>query len=292
MRFDALLQQGVSALEGYSKSPRLDAELLLAHALGIGRTELHARMQQEAASDDIARFRVYLEQRKAHEPIAYILGVKEFWSLEFAVSHSVLVPRPETELLVEKGLAVLKGREGEPHILDLGTGSGCLAIALAVELKKAERNFSVLAVDTSADALDVAVDNALRHGVLGDILFLESVWFSEIDPEQEQFDLIVSNPPYIPEHGAAIDPELAHEPREALFSGRKGTEAIRQLMFEVSAFLSGSGVFLCEIGAGQAPELLEYFEQIKDKVEPRLSSISFHKDLAGHDRVMEIRRCG
>lgn len=287
MRFEELLRIGCAALEQTSESPRLDAEVLLSHAAGVSRSQLLARLNEEAPADDVSRYRVFMERRKACEPVAYLTGMKEFWSLEFAVNRSVLIPRPETELLVEKGLAFLKAQEGELSVLDLGTGSGCIAVSLAYELEKASRAFSVLALDTSPDALETAAENAIRHGVGGDVVLLESNWFSELDPARDRFDLIVANPPYIAT-GDPVPSDLRYEPQEALFAGPKGTEVIEQLMEQVSAFLNSGGIFLCEIGADQRHVLEAHFEEVQKRVRPHLGGISFYQDLAGRDRVMQV----
>ncbi len=287
MTYEEAVIDATNQLEHISSTARLDAEVLMAYALDIDRTALHVKFNQEIQNDEYNRFCVFLERRKLHEPIAYILARKEFWGLEFIVNHSVLVPRPESELLVEEGLNFLATRDSEElTILDLGTGSGCLAISIAHELKKQERPFSVLAVDTSADALEVAADNVLKHGLGGDVLLLEGSWFSEIDPSDITFDLIVSNPPYVSVCDTNLPEDLNFEPREALFSGVSGTEDIEYIMKEAPRFLKPGGELLIEIGDTQRSHLIEAFATNNKS----FSSQDFLQDLAGLDRVMRLQK--
>ena len=288
--YEDVLKNATEELNGISTTPRLDAELLLMYVLDLDKTALHARLDQEMSQAEKDRFSVFLERRKASEPIAYIIGKKEFYGLDFNVGRNVLVPRPESELLVEKGLEILSKKDsGKLEILDLGTGSGCLAISIACELQNQERDFEVLAVDSSGEALELAVENALNHGVSADIVFLESSWFSELDPEEDKFDLIISNPPYVSTKETNLPKELSYEPKEALFAGNSGMDDIEHLMRLASSFLKPDGVFLCEIGETQRELITKFYNYVNSFIDVPYKSLNFYKDLAGKDRIMELR---
>lgn len=236
-----------------SRSPRLDAELLLAAALDVDRLALFRRPERELSADEEERFAAYLRRREAHEPVAYIRGVRMFRTLELEVTPDVLIPRPETETLVEVALELLAGLTSrgtpEPLVLDVGTGSGCVALALV-----AENPFvHVVGTDLSEDALEVARRNAARHGldrrvdfVLGDI--------AGDQPATRRFDLVVSNPPYIPAaEYDALEPNVRdYEPRLALYGGEDGLDAYRRLVPAAAACLRLGGALAVEVGKGQA----------------------------------------
>lgn len=230
----------------HSPTPALDAELLLAHALGRSRSHLHAWPDDVLPPDARARFEALIRRRGAGEPVAYLLGRREFWSLEFEVGPEVLVPRPETEGLVEIARAHLSAREAiAPSILDLGTGSGCVAIALARERPDAQ----VVAVERSDAALALARHNADRLGAA--VEFLAGEWLTPV--AGHRFDAIVSNPPYV----RSDDPHLTegdarYEPRSALDGGPDGLDAIRALAERAGAGLVPGGLLALEHGADQA----------------------------------------
>lgn len=236
---------------------RLDAEVLLALAAGIDRTGLYGRLRAPAPFDLETRFAALLDRRARREPIAYLTGIQEFWSLSFTVTPAVLVPRPETELLVEMACRWVdtgpanggSPRSAQPgqrqSICDVGTGSGCIAVALARELRDAQ----LVAVDVSAAALAVAVRNAAAHGVAERIRFVESDLFDGIDPAA-RFDVIVSNPPYL-DPDDLCSPELAFEPRTALAAGSDGLAVIRRLIATAPRRLRAGGRLIMEIGRGQ-----------------------------------------
>jgi release factor glutamine methyltransferase len=281
-------------LRATSETPRLDAELLLAHVAGWERARLLAESRQPLENGQEDAFHRLVERRMALEPVAYLVGHKEFYGLDFVVDRRVLVPRPETELLVELALQTASTKNQEPRtdqhqpssgsrfsalgsnlIADIGTGSGCIAIALAVHLPAAR----VIAVDQSPDALDVALLNAARHGVaarvqlrLGDLLA----------PLDEPVDLLVSNPPYtiLSEIDAGV---RRHEPRAALDGGPHGLDLYRRLLEQAPAKLRPGGAVLLEIGATQAAAVTALARQ-------RFPSarIATHQDLAGLDRVVVI----
>lgn len=221
-----------------------EAKLLLRHVLACEAVHLDAHREDELPDHAAARFVELVGRRAAGEPVAYLTGMREFYGRNFTVSPAVLIPRPETELLVELGIAKLAGIP-RPRILELGTGSGCIAVTLALELAAA----TVTAADISPDALAVARRNAASHGVtLG---FVESDWFEALDGER--FDLVVANPPYIPlgdPHLAAGD--LRFEPPQALASGVDGLAAIRRIVSATPRHLLPGGWLLFEHGYDQA----------------------------------------
>jgi release factor glutamine methyltransferase len=226
-------------------SARLDAEVLLAHALGVARSGLYTRLRDVVPAAAAERFEALLARRVRREPVAYLIGMQEFWSLPFAVTPAVLIPRPETELLVELALDHLPAAAPRA-VLDVGTGSGCIAVAIAHERSGAR----ITALDISRAALEVARRNAAAHGVAARISFAESDIFDGL-AAGATFDLIVSNPPYLAP-GDATSPELAFEPRDALMAGTDGLDVIRRLIAGAAARLCPGGRLVMEIGQGQA----------------------------------------
>jgi release factor glutamine methyltransferase len=240
-----------------SESPRLDSEVLLSHALGCKRIDLYARHTEEAAEQGRQRFRELVRQRVEGCPVAYLVGRKEFFSLEFTVTRAVLIPRPDTECVVDECLRLAKGM-AEPRILDIGTGSGCLAVAIARHHKTAR----VIAVDISMEALTVASANADKHGVAERVRFLHGDLFAPLAGE-ERFDFIVSNPPYIPHDEI---PKLApgvrdYEPHTALDGGADGFAVFDRLIAEAPAYLKPEGELLIEIGSAQQGQARERIER-------------------------------
>jgi release factor glutamine methyltransferase len=231
--------------------PRAGAEVLLAHCLHCSRLELYLRHDQPLADDELSCYKKGLKRRLAFEPTQYITGHQEFWSLDFLVSPAVLIPRPETELLVE---AVLKHLTASPEItspriLDIGTGSGVLAVTLAAELPQAR----ITAVDRSREALEVARENARRHGVEPRIAWVLGDLVEFLSPHA-QFDAIVSNPPYVPTaEWEQLPPDIkSYEPRLALDGGPDGLDVIRIFIPAASAHLRPGGLLALEVGQGQA----------------------------------------
>ena len=235
---------------------RLDAQLLLLHALGKPASErswLVAHDTDELTPSVVSLFHAMSLRRAGGEPLAYIVGSKEFFGLSLHVDPRVLVPRPDTETLVEWSLAVLEMPGFTPpfKVLDLGTGSGAIALAVAHTLKSTNQEAHVTAVDASTDALNIARENARRLGV--DVAFIESFWLQEV---QERFQLIVSNPPYI----ASADPHLAalaHEPLQALTAGADGLDDIRHIIRQAPGHLLPGGWLLLEHGYDQAERVRE-----------------------------------
>jgi release factor glutamine methyltransferase len=254
-----LIQEGEATLAATSTSPRLDSELLAAHALGMSRSRLIVSLRDSIAEADVDVFRAYVARRADGEPIAYILGEKEFWGLAFKVSPAVLVPRPETELVVEEGVKVLTDVPA-PRILDLGTGSGCIAISLVKELMSQGKRASCDAIDCSEAALEIARYNSAHNDVAAQIRFSQSSWFSNQDAFSPPYDVIVANPPYIdPAEQTPI--ELSFEPRNALYSDDEGLKDTKEIIEKGVSLLAPGGVLLCEVGAGKRALLQEYFAQ-------------------------------
>jgi len=263
-----LLKDAATRLGGRSDSPRADAEILLAHVLGSTRAALLACDEQAVPDESRARFDQLLLRRARGEPVAYLTGVRSFWSLELEVTPDVLVPRPETELLVEWGLHCL---ETPSRAVDLGTGSGAIALALAKERPAVE----MLATDVSAPALAIARANAARLG-LRNVEFRHGDLFGPL--AGSAFDLIVSNPPYVAEG----DPHLADlkfEPAIALTSGADGLDALRTIVAGAPGHLRSGGWLLVEHGATQGPAVRELFGAAG------FGAIETRRDLAGLERA-------
>jgi release factor glutamine methyltransferase len=258
-----------------SPTPRLDAELLIGHALGLPRIELYTNFDRPLDEPELAACRVLLERRGRREPVAYILGRWGFHGLDLAVDGRVLVPRPETEVLVERCLALLDGLRA-PRFADVGTGSG--AIALAV--KAARPDASVTATDVSADALAVARTNAAALG-----LEVELVETDLLAGVEGRFAVVASNPPYIGEgEMAALEPEVAeYEPRLATVAGPSGTEVLERLVAAAPAALEPGGSLVVECGAGQAAAVRSLMAAAG------AAETSAEPDLAGIDRVVAGR---
>jgi len=276
--------QGVRRLLGAGiDSARLDAELLLGCALGMSREELMVAATTKVSVAESDRYENLLRRRLNREPLAYITGQQEFWSLGFLVSGDVLVPRPETETLVEralKHLATINNREA-PRILELGTGSGAIAVALASELPQAE----IVATEIAPAALEIAGRNASRNGVA--IRFLEGDLFTALDQELEKdFDLIVSNPPYIPRGEIAqLEAEVSRwEPRAALDGGVDGLDFYRRIAEEGPGYLRQGGAVAVEIGATMGSAALALFRNSAAYLDAQV-----YQDYSDRDRVVIAR---
>jgi release factor glutamine methyltransferase len=259
-----------------SGSPQLDAELLLAHTLTRPRSWLLANATVVLAADHVARFQALIERRARGEPIAYIVGFREFWSLRLTVTPAVLIPRPETELVVERALALHDRRAA--HVADLGTGSGAIALACASERPL----WRLVGTDVSPAVLAVAEGNRQALG-LANVEWRSGCWCQALP--DVGFDLILSNPPYI----AATDPVLADpalqcEPVTALASGPQGLDALRQIIREAIGYLNPGGALVLEHGAQQAPAVAQML------VETGYAHVRCHPDLAGLDRVTEATK--
>ena len=262
------------------ESARLDAECLLAHALGTKRLQLYLDFDKPTQDEERGRFRELVVRRaRDRVPVSQLLGRKEFWSLELDVTRDVLSPRPETETLVEAALERLPGRQGTPAILDVGTGSGAIALALAVERPGA----AVTATDICPRALQIARANADKLLLSERLRFVEGDLFSAVPGEQ--FDLVVSNPPYVARRGAGeLPPELAHEPEVALFGGDDGFAVASRLVAGVWDALTPGGVFAVELAPDQTDRIAEECRLAG------LESIEILRDLARRPRVVVARR--
>ncbi len=260
-------------------SARLDAELLLAHALESDRLRLYVDYEKPVLADERDRFRALVQRRAVERvPVSLLLGQREFWSLSFRVTSDVLTPRPETETLVEAALSKLTDAESAVRILDLGTGSGAIALSLASELPHAK----ITATDLSMQALQIAMENADHLHTRERIRFLAGDLFEPV--ASERFELVVSNPPYVARDDAAsLPPELSHEPEMALFAGADGLEVIRRLVAEAGDHLSPGGWLLFEL----SPEQIETVEM--ELVKAGFSEIERHLDLAKLVRVVGAR---
>ena len=273
-----VLQRAVEQLSA-SASARLDAELLLANCLDQSRSFLLSHGGEALSPAARERFARSVARRRSGEPVAYIVGRCEFWSLDLEINPHVLVPRPETELLVEFALEIVPAGQ-HAKILDLGTGSGAIALAIAHERPDAR----VVATDASTEAITLACRNAERLE-LGNLSFLVGHWYEPVGAMH--FDLIVSNPPYIAADDAVLKTtELAAEPRAALVSGPSGLEAIERVAARACEHLRPGGWLALEHGAEQAGAVAPLFSAAG------LSTIRTLKDLAGHDRVTAGRRPG
>jgi release factor glutamine methyltransferase len=274
LEISAILDDAARRLEAVSDSARLDAELLLARAIDMPRSYLFAHPEEPLDELAVARFEDALGRRLAGEPMAYITGVREFWSLELMVTPETLVPRPETEVLVDLALREIP-RRAEWAILDLGTGSGAIAIAIAKERPLSR----VTATDVSAAALDVARQNA-RQLEIPNIEFLEGDWTAPV--RGRRFNVIVSNPPYVRADDEALE-ALRCEPRGALAAGDDGLDAIRVLARDCGALLEPDGVLLFEHGAEQQDSVAAVLREYG------WIGIECHTDYAGLPRVTVAR---
>jgi release factor glutamine methyltransferase len=261
--------------------PRLDTEVLLAHALACRRIDLYTRYEEPAPDEARQRFRELLRRRLEGCPVAYLVGRKEFFALEFEVGPAVLIPRPESEFVVMEGLRLAQGMSA-PRVLDIGTGSGNLAVAVAHRLKGAR----LTAVDQSADALAVAARNAARHGVAERITFLHGDLFGPL-PAGESFDFILSNPPYIAREDIAGLPAGVrdYEPHLALDGGPGGYVVLDRLLARAGEFLEPGGHLILEIGA---PQEVAVRERITRQGGYELAR-TVH-DYSGHARVVHARK--
>ena len=277
MRLDAAIADATERLSNVSESPRLDAEILLCRTIDMPRSYLFAHPEDELDEVTRERFEKVLKRRADGTPIAYIMGVKEFWSHEFAVSPATLVPRPETETLVNLALCEIP-RGAAWRVLDLGTGCGAIAVSIACERPLCQ----VTAVDSSEQALQVAEENA-RALAEGNVECVLGDW---VEPVRDRmFDIVVSNPPYIRADDEALN-SLQYEPRAALVAGEDGLDAIRVLAQDCREILVENGLMLVEHGAEQRDAVAALLDS------HGWSDVRCHNDLAGLPRVTGARRGG
>jgi len=277
LRLDAAITDAVERLAPSSDSARLDAEILLCQTIDMPRSYIFAHPEDEL--DDLTknRFEALLQRRIDGEPMSYITGTKEFWSHELLVSPATLVPRPETELLVELALREIP-RKAEWQIIDLGTGSGAIAISIAAERLLC----TVTATDVSPDALAIAAGN-VRQAELANVICVPGAWTEPV--AGQQFNVIVSNPPYVREDDEALQ-DLRHEPLSALASGADGLDDIRILATDCGGILAADGWLMMEHGADQQADVANILKAAG------WVDITCHNDLAGKPRVTVARRSG
>jgi len=275
-----LLQRGVSELEraGVADS-RIQAELLLRHALGCSRESLLARLQEPVPAEASGHFFQLVERRRGRVPVQYVIGTQEFYGLSFRVTPAVLIPRPESEGVVEEAVRELSDTH-QPRIVDVGCGSGCISVAIAHTLAGAE----LVAIDQSPAALAIARENALRHDVASRIEFLEGDLLTPL--QTGDVDAIVSNPPYVPDHELeTLEPEVSgHEPRQALSGGKDGLSVIERLVPAASNTLRRGGFFFMEIGHDQNERVRELVKKAG------LEHLRTVFDLAGIPRIVVAKK--
>ena len=262
--------------------PRLRAELLLAHALGCRKIDLYARFDHVPAEQPLGKYRELVKSAARAEPIAYLIGRKEFYSLDFEVTPDVLIPRPETELVVEEAIKWNKARSpATVNVCDVGTGSGCIAVTMAKRLP----GIAITAADVSPGALAIAKRNAEKHGVASSIRFVEADWLNLPvgAAPATGFDLIVSNPPYVAKNQpeSLADDVRRYEPELALYGGDDGLDCYRRIASGIRSVLRNDGGLIVEIGSGQTAAVIEIFTAYAG-----LSHRSTRRDSAGIERVL------
>ncbi len=263
-------------------TPRVDAEVLLAHCLGINRIDLYLRHDQPLEKDELFRFKQVIRRRVRREPVAYITGRREFWSIDLKVSSQVLIPRPETELLVEHAQEMMAGRQAV-RVLELGTGSGAICLALAT----LNPDWWIVGSDISFKAVALARSNAMDHDLANRVAFMVADWTAAIDPIGPGFDLVISNPPYIKSADLEeLEPEIRlFEPRIALDGGQNGLECIEQIVKKAESHLKADGFLMLEIGHDQQQEVESL---LRDR--SAYHQVYSLKDYGGHWRVVVGRR--
>lgn len=270
-------------------SPRATAEILLAHILKLKRIDLYLRHDQPLISDELLKFKAFIKRRIKREPVAYIVGVKEFWSMDFAVTEDVLIPRPETECLVETSLGLLpEDSNSDPNnppmrILELGTGSGAVILALA----STETKHLFFASDLSIKAVLIAKQNAKHHGLDKTVNFFCADWFTPLKVVRHQFDMIISNPPYIPTQVVSqLQPEIyKYEPISALDGNEDGLRCFRHIINNAHVYLNRQGSLVLEIGHNQKNEVQKIAEKCGN-----YKNIVFTKDYSGYHRVVQMHK--
>ncbi len=259
------------------ESPRLNAELIVGHSLGLKRMQLYLQFERPLAETELAKIRPLVKRRSEREPLQYIVGTTEFSGLTLKVDRRALIPRPETELLIEIAKEKFAAGSAPARVLDLGTGSGAIALALAKHFVEAR----VTAVDLSADALALAGENAAAVGLAERVSFLQSDWFAAL-PSDARFELIVANPPYLSDaetKETALEVQK-FEPWNALSSGPAGTESLAVIVRDAKARLAPGGWLMCETGIAQHAQLMEWLRAAG------YANVESRKDLTGRDRFV------
>lgn len=270
-------------------SPRATAEILLAHTLNIERLDLYLRFDQPLTLEELKRFKVLIKRRVQSEPVAYIIGVRGFWSMDLAVTGDVLIPRPETECLVEEALSILPedagpgAASGPQRVLDLGTGSGAIVLALAAH----RPDHVFFAGDRSLKAVRLAFENAVRHRLGKTVTFFCGDWLMPLSEHRCRFDMIVSNPPYVPSRTIdRLQPEIfKYEPRNALDGGEDGLDSLRRIIGDAHRFMAPGGNLLLEIGHDQKAGVSGIIDECG-----AYEDVVFKKDYSGYDRVVRMRK--
>ncbi|MBN2317419.1 MAG: peptide chain release factor N(5)-glutamine methyltransferase [Sedimentisphaerales bacterium] len=266
-------------------APRLSAELLLSHVLDLKRIELYTLFDKPVAKPQLDELHGLVKRAGGHEPVAYLIGKTEFYSLELDITNDCMIPRPETELLVQRAIEFLRTRHGTQFVCDLCTGSGCVAVAMARNVPEAR----VIATDISAAALEVAARNVDKHQLVERITLLQGDLFEPLvrPLDVEQFDLIVCNPPYV----SAADYEMLdknvkdYEPRIALFAGEDGLDVYRKITEKADQFLKPEAALMLEIGYAQGPAVMELLEQTE-----AFAEIKIEKDFHDNDRIVTAKK--
>lgn len=268
-----LQQDAITLLRDVSDTARLDAELLIAHVLGIPRTRFITQPDSPIEAQQLNQIQEYIGKRQQGYPVAYLIGTQHFWDVELNVTEATLIPRPETELLVETALTLYPA-ETEITLADLGTGSGAIAIALA----KTRPHWRILATDRYPATLAIAQHNAV-HYQLNNITFLQSDWFENVKCDTP-FDMIISNPPYVADHDPHLQQgDVQFEPQQALCAGKDGLDDIRQLIAKALLFLKPGGRLMLEHGYDQGMAVKDLFTQAN------YHNIEQKTDLGGHIRT-------
>ncbi|MGD9412898.1 MAG: peptide chain release factor N(5)-glutamine methyltransferase [Desulfobacterales bacterium] len=270
-------------------SPRSTAEILLAHVLKLKRIDLYLRYDQPLYINELSKFKVLIKRRVEREPVAYIVGVKEFWSMDFAVTKDVLIPRPETECLVEAALTLLpqdnaSDRNLSPKsILELGTGSGAVILAIASMRPKPV----YFASDRSVKAIRLARQNSKRHGLDTAVIFFCGDWFTPLNRQKKRFDMIISNPPYVPTRLIGrLQPEIyKYEPISALDGDSDGLFCLRHIINTAHGYLNRNGSLLLEIGHDQKNDVRSIIDKCGN-----YEHVAFTKDYSGYDRVVGMKK--
>lgn len=265
-----------SLRESHAENPELESSLLLSKALSINAVDIYAYPERKVASDKVEEFKQLLERRLRKEPVAYILGEKEFYSRPFIVSPDVLIPRPETEILVEEALKVAKN-VSHPLVVDAGTGSGCIAVTISCECENAQ----IFATDISLEALLVAGANSKRHRVVEKISLVRTDFLNSF--KEESIDLALSNPPYITESDfSKLESNVKDfEPKESLLGGEDGLDCMRKIVHQAGRVLKNGGWCIVEVGDSQSENVSKIFDYIGFR------DISSVRDLSGIERVIK-----
>jgi release factor glutamine methyltransferase len=283
-----LIRWATSYLKSHEiDSPRATGEILLAHALQLSRIDLYMKYDKPLVPDELKKFKMLIKRRIKREPVAYILGVKEFWSMDLEVNGNVLIPRPETECLVEIALEHLSQKSLSPpqRILDLGTGSGAIVLALASQ----QPQHIYFASDRFRSAVELACRNAARHEFSEMIHFFVGDWFGTLNSTKPGFDLIVSNPPYIPSRViGGLQPEIhQYEPIAALNGNKDGLACYQEIMGSAHNYLNPSGVLMLEIGHDQRDDIQRIAVAVG-----QYEDFSFSQDYSGYERIVWMRKKG